>query len=169
MHCSNNWQLLQVMWNSLCQQWSRMSRQALCLVSVFCELGEAPVAQPLLWYWIRVSVTEWWQHFIYVSDLKQSQRRDKRGRRRFNFHPALICALFQLWWSWRRRFCRCRRGTGSETCCSGTGRRTTGRATSTLQLMFTYVLYQWHTLPVEITAYEHCTRNYSRIMGIVAY
>ena len=31
------------------------------------------------------------------------------------------------WLSWRRRSCRCLRGTASGTCCSGTGRRTIGK------------------------------------------
>lgn len=32
-----------------------------------------------------------------------------------------------VWWSWRKRCCRSLRGTGSETCCWGTGKLTTGK------------------------------------------
>lgn len=34
------------------------------------------------------------------------------------------------WWNWRRMCSRCHLGTGSETCCSGTGRPTTGKGRS---------------------------------------
>ncbi len=133
MHCSNNWKLLQLMWNRVCQHGAGCPGRR-CWAQGGTSCSVCPVAAVIVHLDPFSSVPVWWQRFLYASDLKQSRRGDKQGRRRLHFHAALVCVRCAewLWWSWRRRFCRCRRGTGSETCCSGTGRSTTGRATSTV-------------------------------------